>query len=95
MSGPESDLVNGTLDSTGSGHAWGAFSFTDAASGVTCAGISTGQITHALAVNLIVAHCSNGALLRGTLTDIESYPPGQAPPTWIKSDFSGVLVTPG
>ena len=95
LAGTENDLVNGTLDANGNGHAWGMLSFTDAVSGVTCSGISEGEITHALAVNSVVAHCSDGTLLKGTLQDTETYPAGQAPPTWVKSDFTGVLLSPG
>jgi hypothetical protein len=95
LAGPENDLVNGTLDAGGNGHAWGTVAFTDAASGVTCTGISQGEITNALGVNTVVAHCSNGALLKGTLRDTETFPPGQAPPASVKSDFTGVLLSPG
>ncbi|MGI8914973.1 MAG: hypothetical protein ACR2JY_14515 [Chloroflexota bacterium] len=95
LAGTENDLVNGTLDAGGNGHAWGMVSFTDTASGVTCSGISQGEITHGLAVNSVVAHCSDGAVLKGTLRDTEAYPAGQAPPTWVKSTFTGVLLSPG
>jgi len=95
LAGAENDLVNGTLDASGNGHAWGTVSFTDAATGLTCSGISQGKITNALGTINVVAHCSNGAQLKGTLQDTETYPPGQAPPVWVKSDFTGVLLSPG
>ena len=95
LAGPENDRVNGTLDASGNGHAWGTVTFTDSATGVTCSGISQGKITNGLGVIKVVAHCSNGALLRGTLQDTETYPPGQAPPIWVKSNFTGALLSPG
>jgi len=95
LAGSETDTANGTLDADGNGHVWATVTFTDAATGVTCTGIAQGELTNALATNAVVARCSNGALLKGTLRDTETFPPGQAPPVWVKSDFTGELLNPG
>jgi hypothetical protein len=95
LAGPETQLANGILDAHGNGITWGVGTYTDAATGVTCTGPVRGKITNFLATLNVVAPCSDGALLKGTLQDIETFPPGQAPPIWVRSDFNGVLLRPG
>lgn len=94
LSGAENDVGNGILDANNNGHVWARLTYTDAATGVTCKGIAQGQLTNALATQSVVARCSNGALLTGTLRDTEVFPPNVAPPTWVKSVFTGELFTP-
>ncbi|MBV9357132.1 MAG: hypothetical protein JO023_16595, partial [Chloroflexi bacterium] len=94
LAGAENDLVNSALDAGGNGHTWGRVTYTDPTSGVTCSGIIQGKITSGLGLIKVVAHCSNGSLLEGSLQDTQIYPPGQIPPTWVKSNFTGVLLSP-
>jgi hypothetical protein len=93
LTGAENDLVNSTLDASGNGHTWGRVTYADPTSGVTCSGTIQGEITSGLGLLSVVAHCSNGSLLEGTLHDTQIYPPGQVPPTWVKSTFTGVLLS--
>src|SRR5260221_5615967 len=63
-------VANDQIDfSTGNGHVWGKVSYTDTASGVTCTGTVEGKITAFFLNANIVAPCSDGSLLRGTLQD--------------------------
>jgi len=61
---------------------------------VTCRGTAVGELRNALATNSVVARCSNGALLTGTLRDTETFPANVAPPIWVKSEFTGELLIP-
>jgi len=63
-------VANDQIDfSTGNGHVWGKVSYTDTASGVICAGTVEGKITAFFLNANIVAPCSDGALMQGTLQD--------------------------
>ncbi|MFN8499024.1 MAG: hypothetical protein U0641_14335 [Anaerolineae bacterium] len=91
LAGPETTMTNATLGDDGNGFTWGTATYTDEASGLTCSGPFFGKITNALAHLTVVAKCSDGALLKGSVQDVESYPAGVAPPTWVRSEFKGVL----
>jgi hypothetical protein len=94
LAGSETVLANAVLDGNGNGITWAVNTYTDAASGVTCTGPVGGKITNFLATLSVVAPCSDGALLKGTLQDVETFPAGQAPPVWVRSHFDGVLLSP-
>jgi hypothetical protein len=53
------------------------------------------RITDVRATLKLNAPCSDGKLLKGTLHDVSSDPPGQAPPSLITSEFTAVLLSPG
>ena len=91
LKGTETQLANATLDpGTGNGHVWGTVTYTDDATGITCSGVREGKITNFLITAKIVAHCSDGSLLQGTLQDTQIIvPPGSPVPTEVYSDFSG------
>ena len=90
LSGTETQLVNAKLDfATGSGFVWGKVSYTDTASGVVCTGNLEGKLTAFLITGDIVAQCSNGALLRGTLQDVTA-----TPGVDVSSTFNGELLDP-
>jgi hypothetical protein len=94
LAGTETALVNAALFD-GGGITWGVATYTDAATGVTCTGTVIGQIKGVLATLKLNAPCSDGKLLKGTLQDVSSEPPGQAPPSSVTSEFTGVLLSPG
>lgn len=94
LAGSLAVLTNAVLDAYGNGITWGEVTYTDAASGVTCTGPVRGKITNGLAILSVVAPCSDGALLKGTLQDVETFPPGQVPPASVRSDFDGELLSP-
>ncbi len=82
-------VANDQIDfSTGNGHVWGKVSYTDTASGVTCTGTAEGKITAFFLTANIVATCSDGALMRGTLQD--TFNNGVE----IMSTFHGELLSP-
>jgi hypothetical protein len=95
LAGTETQVSNATLGANGNGHTWGVVTYTDAATGVTCTGPVVGEITNFLATLTVVAPCSDGTLLKGTVQDKSTDPPGQAPPVSVISDFNGVLISPG
>jgi hypothetical protein len=95
LAGSENDVANGTIDADNNGHVWATVTYTDTATGAICTGSLQGELTNALATNALVTRCSNGALLKGTLRDTETFPAGVAPPIWVKSDFTGELLSPG
>jgi hypothetical protein len=96
LAGEETQVSNATLDAAaGHGHTWGVVTYTDAATGVTCTGPVVGEIKNFLATLTVVAPCSDGTLLKGTVQDKSTDPPGQAPPVSVMSDFNGVLLSPG
>ena len=96
LKGTETELVNAKLNPvTGEGHIWGAVTYTDSATGVTCSGIREGQLTHFLLTAKIVAQCSDGSLLRGTVQDVKLiFPPGSPAPSEVISQFDGELLSP-
>ena len=94
LAGPETVLVDGKVDANGNGRSWGKVTYTDAATGVMCSGIVQGAITQGLITATVVAPCSDGALLTGTVQDTLTLPPGQVPPSEVRSTFTGVLLIP-
>ncbi len=95
LAGTETVVTNATLFGGGGGITWGVATYTDTATGVTCTGTVIGQIIDALGTLKLNAPCSDGKLLRGTLQDVSTDPPGQVPPSSVTSQFTGVLLTPG
>jgi hypothetical protein len=96
MKGTETQLDNAKLNpATGEGHIWGTVTYTDSATGITCSGIRQGQLTNFLLTAEIVARCSDGSLLRGTVQDVELiFPPGSPAPSEVISHFDGALLNP-
>jgi hypothetical protein len=96
MKGTDTQLDNAKLNpATGEGHIWGTVTYTDSATGITCSGIREGQLTNFLLTANIVAECSDGSLLRGTVQDVELiFPPGSPAPTEVISHFDGALLSP-
>jgi hypothetical protein len=96
LKGNETQLGNATLDPvTGNGHVWGTVTYTDSAIGITCSGTRQGKIINFLISARIVARCSDGSLLKGTLQDVSIVvPPGSPVPTEVYSDFNGELLIP-
>ena len=94
LAGPETVLVDGKVDVNGNGRSWGKATYADAATGVTCSGIVQGPITQGLITATVVAPCSDGSLLKGTVQDTLTLPPGQVPPSEVMSTFTGVLLIP-
>jgi len=96
LKGTETQLGNATLDPvTGNGHVWGAVTYIDSAAGITCSGTRQGKIINFLISAEIVARCSDGSLLKGTLKDVSIVvPPGSPVPTEVYSDFNGELLVP-
>jgi hypothetical protein len=96
MKGTETQLDNAKLNpATGEGHVWGTVTYTDSVTGITCSGIRQGQLTNFLLTAEIVARCSDGSLLRGTLRDVELiFPPGSPAPSEVISHFDGELLSP-
>lgn len=96
LKGVETQLVNAKLNpATGEGYVWGKVTYTDSATGITCSGIRQGKLTNFLITATIVASCSDGSLLRGTLQDVELvFPPGSPAPSEVISHFEGELLNP-
>ena len=96
LKGTETQLVNARLNpATGEGHVWGTVTYIDSATGITCSGIRQGQLTNFLLTAKIIARCSDGSLLRGTLQDVELiFPPGSPAPSEVISHFDGELLSP-
>jgi hypothetical protein len=95
MKGTETQLVNAKLNPvTGEGRVWGVVTYSDSATGITCSGIREGKLTNFLLTAKIVASCSDGSLLKGTLQDIELiFPPGSPAPSEVISEFNGELLS--
>ena len=56
--------------------------YTDSAIGITCSGVREGKLTNYLITAKIVARCSDGSLLQGTLQDtLINFPPGSPVPS--------------
>lgn len=94
MKGTETQLANAKLNPvTGDGHVWGVVTYTDSATGITCSGIREGTLMNFLLTAKIVARCSDGSLLKGTLQDIViNFPPGSPAPSDVISEFNGELL---
>ena len=96
LQGSETQLVNARLDPvTGDGVVWGTVTYTDSATGITCSGVREGKLTNYLISAKIIARCSDGSLLQGTLQDISAiFPPGAPVPSEVYSEFTGELLSP-
>ena len=96
LQGTETQLVNARLDPvTGNGVVWGVVTYSDSATGITCSGVREGKLTNYLITAKIVATCSDGSLLQGTLQDTSAiFPPGSPVPGEVYSDFNGELLSP-
>lgn len=96
VSGTETQLVNARLNPvTGEGRVWGTVTYTDSSTGITCTGILEARLTNFLRTADVVAPCSDGALLKGTIQDIELiFPPGSPAPSEVISHFNGELLSP-
>ena len=96
MQGTETQLGNAVLDPvTGSGRVWGTVTYSDSDSGVTCSGTRVGRLDQFLVTATVVALCSDGSLLKGTVQDVLIIvPPGSPVPTEVHSHFDGILLAP-
>jgi hypothetical protein len=94
LKGTVTQLVNAKLNPvTGAGHVWGIVTYTDTATGITCSGVRDGQLTNFLITAKIVATCSDGSVIQGTLQDtLVNFPPGSPAPSDVYSDFNGELL---
>jgi hypothetical protein len=94
LEGTETQVVNARLDPiTGDGIVWGTVTYTDSATGVTCSGVRQGSLDNYLITARIVAQCSDGSQLRGTLQDTSViFPLGAPTPSEVYSDFDGELL---
>jgi hypothetical protein len=89
LAGTETWVVNSRFDfSTGVGRVWGKATYTDTTSGVTCSGKVEGKVTDFLLTATIVAPCSDGSLLRGTIQDTSNNL------VTLTSTFHGELLSP-
>jgi hypothetical protein len=93
LQGAETQLVNARLDPlTGDGIVWGAVTYTDSATGLSCSGTRVGKLDNYLVTARIVASCSDGSHVQGTLQDMSvSFPPGSPIPGEVWSEFNGTL----
>ena len=96
LQGTETQLVNAKLDPvTGNGIVWGEVTYIDSATGITCSGVREGKLTNYFITAKIVAQCSDGSLIHGTLQDTSViFPPGSPVPGEVYSDFGGELLSP-
>ena len=96
LQGTETQLGNATLDPvTGKGHVWGTVTYIDSVTGITCSGTRQGKIINFLISAEIVARCSDGSLLQGTLQDTSViFPPGSPVPGEVYSAFNGKMLSP-
>jgi hypothetical protein len=96
VSGTETQLVNAKLNPvTGEGRVWGMVTYMDSSTGITCTGILEAKLTNLLRTAEVVAPCSDGSLLKGTIQDIELiFPPGSPAPSEVISEFNGELLSP-
>jgi hypothetical protein len=94
ISGTQTQLVNARLNPvTGEGRVWGVVEYTVSATGITCSGIIEARLTNLLRTAKVVAPCSDGSLLRGTIQDVELiFPPGSPAPSEVISEFHGELL---
>jgi hypothetical protein len=74
--------------STGNGRVWGKVTYTDTVSGVVCSGTGQGPVTGFFLTAHIVAKCSDGSIMKGTLQDVSNDLVG------LHSTFHGELLTP-
>jgi hypothetical protein len=95
MQSTETQLVNAKLNPlTGEGRVWGVVTYTDSSTGITCSGILEAKLTNFLRTAKVVAPCSDGSLLKGTIQDIELiFPPGSPAPSEVISEFHGELLS--
>jgi hypothetical protein len=69
LAGSFTRVVNVKVDAGNNGILWGTVRYVDTSTGVTCTGVNQGTLTNNYLTGKLVASCSDGSLLRGTLQD--------------------------
>lgn len=95
LAGTAERLDNVKHDAAGNGYVSGVATFRDAATGLTCSGRSQGKLTRLLLEGSVVARCSDGALLTGTIRDTGVITDSAGQVIGVVETFSGILLTPG
>jgi hypothetical protein len=87
LAGTVMEVDNVRNDPTGDGQVWGTVTYT-ATSGLVCSGNFSGKITGFFLTAQIVAPCSDGSLLQGTLQTVSN------DFVVVTSTFQGELLSP-
>ena len=82
-------------DADGNGSVEGVVTYVNANDGVTCQGPSNGKLTNWALAASVLAHCSDGSTLHGSLQDTGVVFDDQGNVIGLTTDFSGTLHIPG
>jgi hypothetical protein len=94
LAGPFTRVVNVKIDSGNNGTLWGTVRYVDATTGVTCTGFNHGRLTNNFLTGELIASCSDGSLLRGTLQDTNLTYDNQHHLIAVVTHFDGTLLNP-
>jgi hypothetical protein len=93
LAGPFTRVVNVKVDAGNNGILWGTVRYVDTRTGVTCTGFNHGTLTNNFLTGKLIASCSDGSLLRGTLQDTKlTYDQGHL--IAVETHFDGTLLNP-
>ncbi len=94
LAGTLTRLVNVRIDAELNGTLMGTISYVDTQTGVTCTGFHHGKLINNFLTGTVVASCSDGTLLRGTLQDTEITYDNQGILSSVTTHFTGTLLNP-
>jgi len=87
------DIVR--ADADGNGSVQGVVTLVDADTGLTCQGPSNGKLSGWALEASVLAHCSDGSTLHGSLQDTGVIFDSEGNVIGVISAFSGALLVPG
>ena len=94
LTGPFTRVVNVKLDASKNGILWGTVRYVDTRTGVTCTGFNHGTLTNDFLTGTLIASCSDGSVLRGTVQDTNLTYDNQGNLIAVATHFTGTLLNP-
>lgn len=92
LAGPFTRVVNVKIDAGNNGILWGTVRYVDTRTGVTCSGFNHGTLTNNFLTGKLVAACSDGSLLQGTLQDTNLTYDNQGHLIAVATHFDGTFL---
>ena len=94
LAGTLTRVVNVRIDAANNGSLRGTVSYVDTKTGVTCTGFHHGMLINNFLTGKLVASCSDGSLIRGTLQDTHITYDAHGVLIDVTTHFSGTILRP-
>lgn len=92
LAGTLTRVVSVKIDSGNNGILWGTVNYVDSRTGVTCAGFNHGRLINNFLTGNVVASCTDGSLLRGTLQDTDITYDAHGTLSAVTTHFTGTIL---